>query len=374
MIKQKVLRTIYQRAAKPIFFTQDPEAVHDFISDTAKILGNHQFTKLLTSAFLNYQNDKLNQNILGINFANPVGLSAGFDYNGHMAEILPEVGFGFNTIGTVTAKYYEGNVKPRLARLVKSKALLVNKGFKSDGADTVYKSLAHKNLTNGNIGISIGSTNIPEIDTVEKAIEDYLYTFEKFKTENYVKYFELNISCPNTTLTEGFGNKKNLESLLKELDKQKIKKPIFIKMANEIGLNKTDQLIHIALQHKIDGFIFSNLVKDRKNKYLDKNEIKKIKSLKGNFSGPPTAENSLKLISHAYKEYGRETVIIGCGGVFSAQGAYEKIKHGASLVQLITGLIYEGPQLIGEINEGLVQLLEKDDYSNISEAIGAYHR
>lgn len=373
-MKTKIIRWIYKNILKPIFFSQDAELVHNSISARGELLGKHKITRSITSSFLNYKNDKLKQKIYDIEFLNPVGLSAGFDYDGHMAEIFPAVGFGFNTVGTVTAKPYEGNKPPRLKRLPKSQSLLVNKGFKSDGVDKVVERLRNKELTKGVLGVSVGSSNLPEINTIEKAISDYIKTFSKIKDERYIKYFELNISCPNTALTEGFGKRENLNSLLTEIKKLNLNKPLFIKMANELDIDTTDILVKTALDYSIvKGFIFSNLVKNRSNPNFDTDEINSLQNFKGNFSGKPTFENSNKLIHQISKKYGKNTLIIGCGGIFSAHDAYEKIKHGASLVQLITGMIYEGPQLIGEINRDLVRLLENDGYKNISEAIGTYH-
>ena len=311
-------------------------------------------------------------------YLNPVGLSAGFDYDGHMAEIMDSVGFGFNTVGTVTAKYYEGNKKPRLGRLSKSKALFVNKGFKSGGCARVAERLDAKDLADKTVGISIGSSNLPEIDSIQKAVADYTTTFEVFmarparlaleaNARKYVKYFELNISCPNTLLPEPFTYRNNLELLLKELGRLKITQPIYIKMPNEIDENRVFELIDCSLDNGINGFIFSNLVKDRTNKYLDRGELEKLAGLKGNFSGRPTNENSNRLIKAVRARYGKSVVIIGCGGIFDVVGAYEKLKLGANLVQLISGMIFEGPQLIGEINRDLVELMKKDGLSNISE-------
>lgn len=374
MLRNKIIRTTYKNIVKPVFFKYDAELIHNLISKTGEGLGSYDITRKITRNILSFENSSLSQNLNNTKFVNPIGLSAGFDYDGHMSKILPSVGFGFNTIGTVTAKPYIGNPSPRLIRLPESKSLLVNKGFKSSGVKNIKERLRKMDLA-GTIGISIGSSNLPEIDTINKAISDYLYSFNELKNEQYISYFELNISCPNTALTENFSKKENLFSLLNAIQKAKIRIPIFIKMANELNLEITDTLVETALKFdSIKGFIFSNLVKDRDNPLFNKNEIDRLKNYKGNFSGRPTYSNSNKLISHAYKKYGKHTTIIGCGGIFSAQDAYEKIKSGASLVQLITGMVYEGPQLIGEINEDLTKLLSEDGFKNISEAVGIYNR
>lgn len=293
-----------------------------------------------------YKNPKLNKEIYGIRFENPIGLSAGFDYDGHMAKIMKHVGFGFNTIGTVTYTPYEGNTQPRLARLPKSKSLLVNKGFKSSGAIEVAKTLDKKNLKGHVIGISVGDRNGSVVDIIK--------TFKVFENKKYVKYFELNISCPNIpNKGAAFIEPNNFKKLTKAVQKLKLKQPTFVKMPNEIDLKKSDELVAIAIKSGITGFIFSNLVKDRNNLHFNKSEIRKFKNFKGNFSGKPTFENSNKLIRHTRKKFGRKVTIIGTGGIFNAKDAKEKLNAGADLVQLITGMIFEGPQLIGEINKEL---------------------
>jgi len=370
-VKSKILKLGYKSVVKPIMFLQDAESVHNRITYLGEELGKHFLTQKLCSSVFEYKHSSLTQNVVGLNFNNPVGLSAGFDYNGHLAEIVPSVGFGFNTVGTVTAHAYAGNSGLRLGRLPKSKSLLVNKGFKSDGAEVVRNRLRQKNLTNKMVGLSVGSSNVTEVDTIGKSVEDYAKTFSLFRDEAYIKYFELNISCPNTKLAEGFFNVNNFKLLLSEIKKINIQKPVFVKMPNEINFEQVDEIVKMAINFGVNGFILSNLVKNRNNPLFDQSEVNKFKNNLGNFSGRPTYDGSNKLIEYVYRKYGLDTIIIGCGGIFSALDAYTKTKLGASLVQMITGVIYEGPEIIGEINEGLAHLLKNDGYQNISEAIGS---
>lgn len=344
MDKHKLIHFAYTNLFKPLAFSFDAEFIHNRITHTGEFLENYPD---LVSSLFSYKNKSLQKTVLGIKFENPVGLSAGFDYDGHMAKVMKFVGFGFNTVGTVTYSPYEGNKKPRLARLPKSKSLLVNKGFKSEGAIAIAKRLDKKNLKNHVIGISIGDRN--------GSVKDIIKTFEVFKTKNYVKYFELNISCPNIPATDAFTNPKNFERLVKAIKKIKIHQPIFVKMPNEISFPQSDKIVSLATKNSIKGFIFSNLVKDRKNPTFDKDEIKEFENFKGNFSGKPTFKNSNKLIKHTRKKFGKEVAIIGVGGIFSAKDAKAKLEAGADLVQLITGIIYEGPQLIGEICKDLAK-------------------
>jgi dihydroorotate dehydrogenase len=347
-VKSKIIHYLYRAVFKPVAFAMDAEFVHDSIVNLGERLENYSN---LVSGLFDSPHADLKKKVLGVEFGNPVGLAAGFDYNGHLAQVLQSVGFGFNTVGTVTAKAYTGNPRPRLARLPKSRSLLVNKGFKNEGATAIAKRLDNKKLTGKTVGISVGSSNRPEVNTIDKAIDDYLFTFEVFKNKNYVKYWELNISCPNTAMTENFTELKNYEKLISEVGNLKLKQPIFVKMPNEMPENMVNEFVGSSLKKDIRGFIFSNLVKDRKNPVFDPKEMQKFDNLKGNFSGKPTEVNSNRLIKHAREKFGKEIAIIGCGGIFSPTDAINKLVAGADLVQLITGMIFEGPTLVGEINK-----------------------
>jgi len=348
----KTIGVLYRNLIKPALFQFDAEFVHNMVTQIGEGLEDQ---KWLLRFLLSRGGKTIKKNILGLEFENPVGLAAGFDYNGHLAKVMKHVGFGFNTVGTVTAQKYAGNKLPRLARLTQSKSLLVNKGFKSDGAETVAKRLDEKKIEGHLIGISVGSSNVPNVNTINKAIDDYLVTFRIFKDKPYVKYFELNISCPNAAMSESFSNPKNFKELAKAATSCGITQPIFVKMPSEIDFDESDALVRLAIENGVRGFIFSNLVKDRNNRAFNKKEIARFKNVKGNFSGKPTAENSKRLIRHTRGVFGNNVVIVGCGGIFSADDARERLSAGADLIQLITGMIYEGPQLIGEINERIAQ-------------------
>ena len=360
MIKYKVLNLTYKHMLRPILFSIDSEKIHDIFTQMGE--GSENFDWLLESIF-SFNDRGLNKNVLGVNFNNPIGLAAGFDYDGHLASVMKHIGFGFNTVGTVTAKAYGGNNKPRLGRLIKSRSLLVNKGFKSEGALKVAQRLDKKRLNGHTTGISVGSSNLPTINTINRAISDYIFTFNTFKDREYVSYFELNISCPNTAMTESFTTPKNLFNLIKAVTELNLKKPLFVKMPSEITPEQSDTLIEIGLKKAVRGYIFFNLVKDRGNKFFVPSEIEKVNNLKGNFSGKPTSENSNKLIAHSRKTFGKNIAIIGCGGVFDANDAIEKLKCGADLVQLITGMIFEGPQIAGDINSHLIKKYVHVKYS-----------
>lgn len=345
-----LLALLYKSIFKPLVFHVDAELVHDSITKMGENLENQQ--RFLSWLFA-FHDPALKKKVLGIEFENPIGLSAGFDYDGHLAQVLKYVGFGFNTVGTVTARPYGGNPKPRLVRLPKSKSILVNKGFKSEGAIAVANRLDKKNLQGHTIGVSIGSTNNPEVNTIQKAIDDYLFSFDVFKNKKYIKYFEINISCPNTGMTESFTEPTNFRDLLKAVTSLNVTKPIFIKMPNEIDTQISDSIVKTALNHEVRGFIFSNLAKDRRNKALDRSEYLNIANLKGNLSGKPTEKGANSLLSHTRQKFGENVALVGCGGVFNTQDVLEKFSAGADLVQLITGIIFEGPQLIGQMCQSI---------------------
>ncbi len=366
---------IYKKIIKPILFSFPADDVHTFFLKTGRFLGKFSFFRLIVKNILFYKNDILSQKIFNISFQNPIGLAAGFDYDADLIEILPSVGFGYHTVGTVTNLPYAGNAKPMLGRLPKSKSLLVNKGFKSMGMESVLKKI-NKKEKKIPLGISIGSTN-KAYQNIEEMTKDIILSFRKVLEENYFDYFELNISCPNLinseNLTTKFDTPDGLKLLLSKLEKLFINRPLFIKMYLEKSIEDTLSLAEVASSFPfISGLIFSNLVKDRTNPSFDKEEIKSAG--KGNFSGKPTEKITNILISEVYKKYKERFLIIGCGGVFTGADAYEKIKRGATLIQMITGMIYEGPSQIGKINKELALLIEKDGYKNISEAVGVYYK
>lgn len=339
----------YTKILKNMFFYFDPETMHDMHSNLGRTLGNNFCTKKLTSLAFAFEDEKLNKTIDGINFKNPVGLSAGFDYNGDLTQILPSVGFGFHTIGTVTLEPYQGNTKPRLARFPDSKSLLVNKGLKSAGAIKIIEKLEKLNFKIPT-GISIASTN-KHFKNEDAQIKEILETFLRFELSKVQhQYYELNISCPNTFGGEPFTTKDKLERLLKALDKLKIKKPIYIKMPIDQSEKETLELLKVIDKHNIKGVIFGNLTKNHSNPKVTLEDRKRWDNMKGNLSGKPTWELSNNLISLTKKHYKNRFTIIGVGGIFSGEDAIHKLKLGADLVQLITGMIYEGPQLIGQIN------------------------
>jgi dihydroorotate dehydrogenase len=256
---------------------------------------------------------------------------------------------------------------------------LINKGFKSAGLKKVLENVSFTSYFPAHVGISIGATNSPFVCDPDAQVADILESFNylmKHKKRDNFAYFELNISCPNVAGSGVLADPKILDELLEKIREIIGDKVLFVKFQAEIDWNDARELVQIMINHKVDAIIVANLLKKKSNYDFDEQEIQKIidNKWKGNFSGKPVERFSNDLISHIYQEFGDKIKIIGVGGIFSAEDAYEKIKRGASLVQLITGMIFEGPQLIGDINRQLVRFLEKDGFEKITDVIGIYHK
>lgn len=349
----------------------DPEKMHDGMGKVGSFLGSNFVTQKIASLFFNYQSSLLEQKILGINFKNPIGLAAGFDKDAKLTDILPHVGFGFEEAGSVTGEYCAGNPRPRLWRLKKSQALVVYYGLKNEGSEKIAKRLKKKKFSFP-LGISIAKTNCRATASKEAGIKDYLKAYEQLK--DIGDYITINVSFPNAFGGQPFTDPKDLNDLLEAICAVKNDKPIFLKLPPDLSHAEMDEILKIAEHYKISGFVSSNLTKDRQNKTMMDLIIDKNIPEYGGISGKPVEALANEQIRYLYKNGKGKFIIMGCGGVFSAADAYKKIKLGASLIQLITGMIYEGPQLISEINQGLTELLKKDGYKNISEAIGRDNR
>ena len=349
-----ITQIVYKKILKPTFFLFSADSVHDANVRFGKMLGSVPIARKSIAWMWSFQDQKLAKTLDGIVFPNPVGLSAGFDYDGDLVEILPALGFGFHTIGTVTLQSYIGNVKPQLGRLPRSQALLVNKGLKNSGAKTIIRKLKKYDFKIP-VGISIASTNT-SFSSDKKQIEDIIQCFQLFEKSSLKHaYYELNISCPNTFGGEPFTSPERLEMLMKKMDTLHLKRPLYIKMPIDQSEKETLLLLNVLSKHRVQGVIFGNLTKDKKNPAVDAEDRKIWLGKKGNLSGKPTWVRSNKLIALTRKKFKKRFTIIGTGGIFSGQDAAKKVKLGADLVQLITGMIFEGPQVIGQINHDLTK-------------------
>ena len=358
----------YRYIFSKILFRFDSESVHTWCIRMGERLGAMPGAPRLVAGLFRFSHPSLRTTLAGISLETPVGLAAGFDYEARLPRILPSIGFGWSTVGTITNEPYAGNPLPRLGRLVKSQSLLVNKGFKNLGIDATLARLAGIQ-TSIPIGISIGMTNTPRITRHEDAVADISAAFKKAEQSSVrFAYYELNISCPNLRTTVAFYEPKRLETLLAALDALSLSKPVFIKMPIEKSDAETVAMLRVVATHRIAGVIIGNLQKDRMHLSLNPAEVARYP--KGNFSGAPCRTRSDELVRLAYREVGEKLAIIGCGGIFTTEDAYRKICLGASALQLVTGLIFRGPLVPSEIAVGLAALLKRDGFRTIADAVG----
>ena len=364
-VRNKIIGGLYRQALKRIFFLRDPEKAHDSMTAMGEWLGRFWLTRLKTHFLFFYSHPALEQNILGLKFANPIGLAAGFDKDARLTQILPEVGFGFEEIGSITGEPCAGNSGQRLWRLPRSRSLVVYYGLKNDGAEKIAVKLT-KLKFKFPLGVSVAKTNCAATAETDAGVADYVKALNHFVVAGVGDYYTVNISCPNAFGGQPFTDAGRLEKLMTVIDAAPTIKPIFLKLSPDLSCAEVDEIITVARRHRVDGFICSNLTKKLDNQnILDKNIPDR-----GGLSGKIVEPLAEKLIKYIYRVTGGKYIIIACGGVFTAADAYRKIRLGASLIQLITGMIYEGPQVIGEINRGLVKLLARDGFQNISRAVG----
>lgn len=350
------------RIIRPLLFRADPEYVHSKTLELGKRLSKSRVKEIINYVY-RFEDERLNVNVLGFNFKNPVGLAAGFDKNGDLVDFLPSLGFGFLEIGSVTALAKEGNEKPRLFRLEKDKALINRLGLNNDGVDSVYEKLKGQKFKIP-LFINISKTN-DYLILHKKAIDDFLYSFKRIYT--LADVITLNISCPNTKEGKTFEERSSLEDLISVLNDREnnyLNKKLLIKISPDITYSKLEDIFYVAEKYNIDGYVISNTSSNRTDLKTSSKKIERIG--KGGLSGYPIRERSTELIRYV-KQNNPSKTIIGVGGIFSAEDAYEKLKAGASLIQIYTGLIYEGPGLVKKIKKDLVKILEKNDFCSLKD-------
>ncbi len=336
---------MYKKIILPVLFLIDPEKVHNIIFSSIKILFKFPLVKFLVSKFYIIDDSRLEKSLFGIKFKNPVGLAAGFDKNAQLYEELTSFGFGFIEIGTVTPKPQSGNPKKRLFRLVEDSAIINRMGFNNVGVEEVVKNLKKNKSTliGGNIGKNKITPNY-------LAIDDYVTSFNMLF--DFVDYFVVNVSSPNTPNLRDLQEKEPLTKLINSLisiNRNKNKpKPILLKIAPDLNNNQLLDIISIVKDTGLDGIIATNTTINRDNlKSLNKNEL-------GGLSGKPLTSRSTEVIKFISKNSNKTIPIIGVGGINSVADALEKFDAGADLIQIYTGFIYEGPNLIRSINKALL--------------------
>nr|WP_236021362.1 quinone-dependent dihydroorotate dehydrogenase [Algoriphagus oliviformis] len=335
---------------KPLLFLKNPESAHHTTFDLIHLTFNLPVASSIVRSTFALDDPKLEREVFGLKFKNPVGLAAGLDKDAKLIDELAMLGFGFIEIGTLTPKPQEGNPLPRLFRLPQDKSLINRMGFNNGGVLAAVERLKKRKsdvIVGGNIGKNKVTPN-------ENAVDDYLYCLEALHP--YVDYFVVNVSSPNTPNLRDLQEKEPLKQLLsavKSANDQKAKpKPILLKIAPDLTDGQLDDIVEIVRETGIAGVIATNTTIDRSVLTTPKGEVEAIGA--GGVSGKVLAKRSTEVIRYLHQKSGGEFPIVGVGGIFSPEDAIEKLEAGASLVQVYSGMIYEGPSLIKKIKKGLL--------------------
>jgi len=339
---------------RSLIFKLEPELAHSLAIKALKFG--------YISPFKQENNELLKTNIFGKNITNLIGMAAGFDKDAEVYNSLFKLGYGFVEVGTVTPLKQYGNPKPRMFRLEEDKALINRLGFNSSGAESVCSRIKN-NPPKSLLGINIG----PNKDTSNR-INDYLIGLKTFY--NLADYLTINISSPNTENLRSFHNQQELENLISAIDKEKkvlkTKIPTTIKISPDISGNQIDQIAEVLLNYNIPAIIISNTTENNRDSLVNSNKYQK-----GGLSGKPLEEKSNLLIKKFYKIFQGKIKIIGVGGVDSGKSVYEKLLCGANLIQLYTGMVYEGPNIVNKIIEELNGILKKEGINDLNTIIGS---
>jgi len=342
---------VYKHFIRPIFFLFDPEKIHHFTFALLKVLHRMPGVKGVFRSLYSTKDSSLEKEVFGIKFPNPVGLAAGFDKDAKLVDELATIGFGFIEIGTLTPKAQPGNDKPRLFRLKKDEGIINRMGFNNDGVQNAIKNLKRRNskiIVGGNIGKN-------KITPNEEAVRDYEFCFEALY--DVVDYFVVNVSSPNTPNLRALQDKEPLKKLLitlQERNKAKLKqKPILLKIAPDLTNEQLDDIVDICKEINLDGLIATNTTISREGLLTSFDQVEQIGL--GGLSGKPLTQRSNEVITYLRNALGLDFPIIGVGGIMNAQDAIDKLDAGATLIQVYSGFIYEGPRLVKSINKLLMQ-------------------
>jgi len=364
---------LYQKILKPYLFKMDAEKAHHFTIGGLKIGDKVPGALAIMRGLYGVQETAdLAVDLFGIHFPNPIGLAAGLDKNGAAIEGFSSIGFGFMEVGTVTPKGQAGNDQPRLFRLPVDEALINRMGFNNEGAAAMKERFASLKSRRIPVAVNIGKN---KVTPNEHAADDYQSLIRDLYSE--ADFFVVNISSPNTpdlrNLQHGNELKELLQAVTEERDRQAAKstgqpKSVLVKIAPDVNDDELEYMIATIAESGVAGIIATNTTLSREGlQHANKKEA-------GGLSGKPLRDRSTEIIHRIYSQTDGKLPIIGSGGIFTSQDAYDKIRAGASLVEIYTALIYNGPGINRELHQGLRELLRRDGYAHISEAVGADHR
>ena len=354
---------VYHSLVRPILFSLPPETAHELALHSLSLLPSRLLAKQFSDPALRIER-------FGLSFPNPVGLAAGFDKNGVALQPLAALGFGFIEAGTVTFHPQPGNPRPRLFRLREDQALINRAGFNNAGA-AAFAQRVKQQRPHCVLGVSIGKSKITPL---ESATEDYLKSFEL--VYEVADYIAVNVSSPNTPQLRELQQSDQLTSLLSALlaRNRELQKPLplLVKLSPDLERRDLEMIVDVIERLHIDGIIATNTTTSRAGLRTDEKQVAACGE--GGLSGKPLAHRSTRMIADLYELTGGRIPLIGVGGIFNAEDAWEKIAAGASLVQLYTGFIYQGPNIATEINEGLATILAREGFANLDDAVGCRAR
>jgi dihydroorotate dehydrogenase len=346
-------------SVRPLLFTLPAETAHNLGKRAMGLAQSNGLTRSLVRRTYQYRHPMLEVDLFGSTFPNPLGVASGFDKNGEVMHCLADLGFGFTEVGTVTPYPQPGNDRPRLFRLPDDDAMINRLGFNSQGADRVKDNIEARGTPSVPMGVNIGKMNT---SSEAESIEDYRRVFDRLY--DYPDYFVVNVSCPNTPEDFEEDDPEHIETIFETLDAENDEdKPILVKVGPDSTPEALVDLVDIVESVGFDGLVGTNTTTDHSmltGTHRDE---------WGGVSGEPL-EDAATATVRTLAEH-TDLPIIGVGGVRDAEGAYEKIRAGASLVQLYTGFVYEGPRTAREINAGLVDLLRRDGFDSVEAAVGA---
>lgn len=356
----------YRQIIRPLLFARDAEQAHDFALNFLARISRDEFICNAIGNF--YSSPELPVELFGLKFPNPVGLAAGMDKFAAAVPMWEKLGFGFCELGGVTWHAQPGNPPPRMFRAVADEAIVNRMGFNNPGAEVfAQKLLEWKNSgqwPKSPVGINLGKSKITPL---EKAAEDYASSFRALR--ELADFFVVNVSSPNTPGLRQLQDKTALEEILTALQQQNSGgKPLLVKIAPDLSFEAVDEVLELAVSRKISGIVATNTTVSRPQ--TNDFHLQKIYAEDGGLSGKPLRERSTEMIRHIFYQTKGQLPIIGVGGIFSVDDAWKKITAGANLIQVYTGLVYEGPGFAKKIVAGLIEKLKKVGIKKLSEAVG----
>lgn len=357
---------MYRRTLLPLFARIDAETAHDLTIRFLAIASRAPRVLALATPFLASNDPRLAVDLWGLHFLNPLGVAAGLDKNGRAAGALLRMGWGHVEVGTVTPLAQPGNARPRVFRLAEDEALINRMGFPGEGAAAVRRHLSARPRQGGIVGVNVGANKL----SVEagSAVADYVRVFEQLY--DLADYVTINVSSPNTARLRELQVRQALESLIDQVttrrDRMAVRKPLLVKLAPDLTPAEIDDIVRVSLSGGVDGLVATNTTVGRP---MDLHGEHRAEA--GGLSGRPLRDRSTDIVRYLYRSTRGRLPIVGVGGIFTAEDAFEKLAAGASLVQIYTGLVYEGPAIARRINRALTRMLVEQGISSIAQLTGS---